>query len=108
MRLEEEMSEPENKKLFVRFRDHEPTKLPNGKMSKPPKRVEFGNGEFRRTFDAGDQPFAVTAEEALALKNSGLFVDAEPPPPATNAAEEVSGPARKLKKTDTDQTEAAL
>lgn len=77
------MSEPESvesvaPKYFVQFREHEPVKLPNGKMSQPPKKIEIVNGDYRRTFEAAAQPFAVQSEDELQLlKNSGFFVAVE-------------------------------
>jgi len=41
--------------------------------------LEIGHGEYRRKFEAKDQPFAVDQEEAKFLKGTGHFVDAAPP-----------------------------
>ena len=87
-------------KVFVKFKEHKPVKLPNGKLSKPPQKLSFGNGEFRRTFEAKDQPFAVTVEEAQVLKNSGLFEDAEESVVAAATSEDADtaeGPADEEK-----------
>lgn len=65
--------------FFVRLRAHKPKKLRNGKMSRPPAKVEIANGDYRRSFAADEQPFAVDTEAELQLlKSTGLFVEAAP------------------------------
>jgi hypothetical protein len=70
----------EGPKTWLRFKEHQPVELPSGKMSEPPPQVEIGNGDYRRVFRRDEQPFGVTLEEAVVLKNTGLFEDATEPP----------------------------
>ena len=84
--------------VYVQFKEHKPTKLPNGKRSKAPETLEFGNGEFRRTFKASEQPFAVTKEDAGVLKNSGLFVDAAAPGESESQQESESNKSTPAKR----------
>lgn len=71
----------EEPKLFVEFKEHKPEKLPNGRKSKPPQKLDIGNGEYRRTFQRNEQPFAVKDQEELTLLlNTGLFVQVQEVP----------------------------
>ena len=69
---------------YVRLKEHVPVEIKDGKFSKAPQVLEIGNGEYRRTFRAAEQPFAVVnKEELLLLLNTGFFEQVSAPVPET-------------------------
>lgn len=84
-------AEVEPKKTFVRLRAHKERKLPNGKPSKRPEKIEIKNGDYKRTFHAADEPFEVKSEDELnLLKSTGLFVEDKQAEKADADAEQAS------------------
>ena len=73
-------------------KDAEKPELPKLKFRATQKSptLDLGHGDYRRRFEAKDQPFEVESEEEYTfLKNTGYFVDAKEAP-AEVAATDIS------------------